>query len=464
MKTIPLYLSLILLIIFPGCLQKSTAPSDPNILLINVDDLGWVDPGFMGHPYYETPYIDSLAAEGRVFTKGYAGASNCGSSRACMITGLNSPRHGIFTALSSERGESRDRKIIPIVNTAELHDSLTTLAEALQVFGYTTLHAGKWPLSKEPCDHGFDYNIGGNGSGSVPSYSPPYINPELEAHGGDYLTDNIMSRVLEFIDNNHGDPLFIHYAPYALHPPIKAIDSLLYKFENKPGPAGMSNPEYATMIHNLDLNIGRLISKLKALDLYRNTFIIFTSDNGGSYGISKQKPLRAGKGSYYEGGIRVPMIFVWSGEIKPGLNHDIAVHHLDLFPTILEIVGAQMPGKQFDGVSLVPLLMEEREPSSRPLFWHFPVYLEGGNSDTRDTIFRTRPGSMVIKDNWKLIYYFEEGDVELFNLKEDPGETENLAYAEKEKRYDLLNILNEWWIQTDAPIPTKLNPEFVNRP
>lgn len=432
----------------------------PNIILINVDDLGWADPGFMGSAYYETPNIDELAEQGMVFVRGYAGAANCAPSRACLMTGLNTPRHGIYTVGSSERGESRDRKIIPVPNKVTLHDSLTTLPEALRVFGYITCQAGKWHLSDDSRDHGFDYNIGGNHDGHPRSYYPPYGNVDLP--GSDqYLTDEIMDRVLDFVDQRNEQPFFLYYAPYAVHTPIHPVDSMLYRFENKTGIEGMNNPQYATMLFNLDRNIGRLVARLEEKGKLDQTLIIFTSDNGGLFRISQQKPLRAGKGSYYEGGIRVPFFFTWPGKIEPSTNKETPIVNLDLFPTLMEIIGAQLPGKQFDGISLAPLLLDGKAPESRPFIWHFPCYLQRGNTDTRDILFRTRPGTVIQLENWKLQQYYEDGAIELFNLETDPGETTDLSATEPAKVAELLKLLEAWKVETGAPVPTNPNPDYI---
>lgn len=445
------------------CGKKAHQQLPPNILIINVDDLGWADPSFMGNRFYETPAIDELSSRGMIFTQGYAAAANCAPSRACMMTGMNTPRHGIYTVGSSERGRSADRRLIPVANKVILHDSLTTLSEALQVYGYTTCHAGKWHLSENPKDYGFDYTIGGSNAGHPKSYKAPYGNVNLEAPENEYLTDNVMNHVLEFLDSRHGDPFFLYYAPYAVHTPIQAVDSLLYKFQSKQGPAGMSDPEYATMLNNLDRNIGRLIRKLKDLDFYNNTFIIFTSDNGGLYRISHQKPLRAGKGSYYEGGIRVPLFFVWEGKIEAGINETVPAVNLDFFPTILDIIDAELPGKSFDGIDLAPLLLKNKMPETRPLFWHFPIYLEGGNIDTYDTIFRTRPGSAIRYGDWKLQHFYENGIIELYNLASDPGEENNLVDSFSEKAEELQSMLDTWIDETGAFIPSEINPDFIGK-
>ena len=449
-----------ILLLTAACTNEKKAEEDPNIILINVDDLGWSDLGFMGSAFYESPRIDALAEEAMVFMQGYAGAANCAPSRACLMTGLNTPRHHIYTVGSSERGRSKDRKVIPIPNTRRLHDSLTTLAEVLQVYGYTTCQAGKWHLSEDSRDHGFDYNIGGNQNGHPRSYYPPYQNIDLDAPENEYLTDNIMNRVLEFIESRNDKAFFLYYAPYAVHTPIQKVDSLMYRFISKPGPEGRNNPEYATMIYNLDRNIGRLIDALKQKGLYENTLIIFTSDNGGLFRISQQKPLRAGKGSYYEGGIRVPFFFCWPGKIKAGKNEDTPIVNMDIFPSILDILHLDLPGKSFDGISLAPLLLEGEKPEVRNFFWHFPVYLEKGNSDTRDRLFRTRPGSVVRSGDWKLLQYYEDGDVQLFNLKNDPGEKEDLSLANPDIVNELLLLLDQWRKDSQAPLPLEKNPAY----
>lgn len=461
MKSHLMFIIVLLSLTVSGCHshKKNTIP--PNILIINVDDLGWADTGFMGSRYYRSPNMDALAAKGLVFTQAYAGAANCAPSRACLMTGLNTPRHRIYTVDNSDRGSSKDRKLIPIENKVILHDSLTTLAEVLNVYGYTTCQAGKWHLSDDSRDHGFDYNIGGSQAGHPGSYYPPYKNIDIDAPSEEYLTDNIMNHVLDFLEKRHGDPFFLYYAPYAVHTPIQKIDSLMDEFTGKTGPEGMNNTEYATMIFNLDRNIGKLIQKLRDLNMYDNTFIIFTSDNGGLYRISKQHPLRAGKGSYYEGGIRVPTFFVWKDHIEPGINQDIPIINLDFFPTILDIIGAQLPGKHFDGISLSDLLLKGKNPDIRPLYFHFPVYIQDGNIETRDLLFRTRPGSVIRYGDWKLHMYFEDSSEELFNLKNDISEKNNVLEKFPGKRLELEQLLHSWQEEVHAPIPFQQNPDYI---
>ncbi|MFV0345739.1 MAG: sulfatase [Bacteroidales bacterium] len=444
------------LISFASCTHQEHADR-PNIILINIDDLGWRDVGFMGSEYYETPNIDKLASQSMVFLDAYASASNCAPSRACMMSGQWTPRHGIYTVESSERGKSADRKLVPTPNTTTIPDNNYLLPQALHDAGFRTCHAGKWHLSESPLDKGFDVNIGGNHSGNPGSYYPPYKSvPELQAPVDDYnLTVLIMDKTLDFLSADSKQPFFLYYAPYAVHTPIQPIKELLPKYENKKAYKGQNNAKYATMVENVDRQIGRLISKLEENGKLENTFILFTSDNGGVYKITKQRPLRAGKGAYYEGGIRVPLFAYWKGKIKNG-ESDVPVSNLDFYPTILEVARIDKPNnKQLDGVSLLPII--NGTTSNRNLYWHFPIYLEGGNDETQDPLFRTRPGSAIRSGDWKLIQYFENNDIELYNLKDDPSEKQNLAKSMPEKAEELLNSLLQWRESTNAPVPTKLN-------
>ena len=437
----------------------------PNIILINIDDMGWRDVGFMGSEYYETPNLDALAAEGMIFSNAYAAASNCAPSRACMMSGQWTPRHRIFTVANSDRGKSKDRKLIPTLNNEYMPDHILLIPEVLKEAGYITCHAGKWHLTDNPLLRGFDINIGGNHSGNPGSYYPPYKNVPLEAPTDNYyLTNLIMDKTLEVMKSIDDKPFFLNYSPYAVHTPIHPVRELLHKYENKPEWNGQNNAEYATMVENLDTQIGRLVAVLKESGKWENTFILFTSDNGGHYGITKQWPLRSGKGSYYEGGIREPMFAWWPGKIKAGTLSDIPVTNLDFFPTILEVAGIEKPAdKILDGKSVIPILTGKGNWPERPLFWHFPIYLEAyleKGDQTQDPLFRTRPGSAIRFGDWKLIQYFENNDIELYNLKDDISEKSNLEKSNPKKANELVELLNQWRKQTNAPIPTDLNPEF----
>ncbi len=442
--------------------DKNNDIQRPNIVIINVDDLGWKDLGYTGSQYYETPNIDQLSRYGMVFTNGYASAANCAPSRASLMTGKWTTRHGIYTVASSERGQSVYRKLIPTENITTLSKNFPTIASILAKEGYTTCHSGKWHLSNSPLDYGFDINIAGGHNGHPSSYYPPYGNVKVNGDSSLYLTDAIMGDILQFMDTVK-NPFFLYYAPYAVHTPIHPIMKLLPKYENKPAWQGQGNADYATMVENLDKNIGQLMSLLKSRDILKNTLIVFTSDNGGLYGITKQKPLRAGKGSYYEGGIRVPYIFRLDGKIKAGSRNAFPITNLDLFPTLLEISGIDATSYIPDGLNLMPILTGESDHIERSLYWHFPIYLQAYNiheNENRDSLFRTRPGSVVRKGKWKLHYYFEDDGIELYNLEEDIGESNNLAIKNPEKTEELLLLLKEWWEITNAPIPAEKNPEF----
>lgn len=455
---------MVLFISLSSFVKDSKEAYQPNIVIINIDDMGWKDLGFMGSDYYETPNIDSLAATGMIFTNGYAAAANCAPSRACLMTGQWTPRHGIYTVGTSERGDTKHRKLIPIVNTTTLAIDHEIIPEVLRNSGYQTCHAGKWHLSGNPLEYGFEVNIGGGHNGHPKSYYPPYINVQIKSGNAEYLTDLIMEQTLEFIDSVSG-PFFLNYAPYSVHTPIHPVDSLLGKYHQKPESNGQNNAAYATMVENLDRNIGLLIAKMRDKGILDNTLIVFTSDNGGLYGITQQPPLRAGKGSYYEGGIREPFFFVYKDRISPNSKSDIPITNLDLFPTILEYAGINDSALKLDGTSLVSILEGNSNNLERQLYWHFPIYLEAYNetdNENRDSLFRTRPGSVIRNGDWKLHYYFENDEVELYNLVKDIGERTNLAAEEPKKRNEMLQYLKTWWGETKAPIPTQLNPEYLD--
>jgi arylsulfatase A-like enzyme len=442
--------------------EKIASPENrPNILIINIDDLGWKDVSYSGNEFYETPNIDALSKMGMVFTNGYASASNCAPSRASLMTGQWTQRHGILTVGDSDRGKSRDRKLVPIANKTVLADNFLIVPSVFKDKGYRTCHAGKWHISEDP--PGFDVNIGGSHAGHPSSYYAPFKNITLEAEEGTRLTDLIMDKTIEFIRGTN-EPFFINYSPYAVHTPIQPVKALIKKYAGRKGKEGQSNVDFGTMIENLDQNIGRLVSTLQETGKLKNTFIVFTSDNGGLFAVSSQHPLRAGKGSYYEGGIRVPFFFVWKGKIKQEQQNDLPISNLDIFPTLLELAGISKPKDlQLDGQSLSPVLIENKPLKERPLFWHFPIYLQAiaTDNENRDPKFRTRPGSVIRYGKWKLHHYFEDNGLELYDLENDLGEQHNLAESEPEKTRELLELLNAWRIRTKAPVPTELNPEYV---
>lgn len=444
---------------------KGQIQSKPNIVIINVDDLGWKDLGFMGSSYYETPHLDQLASEGMVFMQAYAGAANCAPSRACLMSGQNTPRHGIYTVSNSDRGDTRTRKIIPIPNNEELPDSVYTLAEMFRDSGYVTGTFGKWHLGDDPRTQGFQVNAGGghHGSPGKEGYFSPYNVDFLEdGPQGEYLTDRLTDEAVDFLHKNQETAFFLYLPFYSVHTPIMGKEELVKKFEQKPARGGQDNPEYAAMVASVDENVGRLLSEIEKLGLKEKTLVIFTSDNGGIRDISYQDPLRAGKGSYYEGGIRVPLVVRWPGNVQAGSRSDVPVTNMDFYPTIQNIIQAKQIPPVLDGKDIIPIL-EGKAFDERPLFWHFPVYLQAYNpkeDGSRDPLFRTRPGSVVRIGKWKLHEYFEDGALELYDLEKDVGERHNLAEVNPQKAQELYQLLKEWRDRTDAAVPKEPNPDY----
>lgn len=443
---------------------ESSRPK-PNIVYINIDDLGWADLEFQGSAYYETPHIDKLAGQGMVFTNAYAPAANCAPSRACCMTGQYTPRHGVYTVQSSARGDAKDRKLIPTENTLFIEEDNHTIADALQAAGYATCTVGKWHLSEDPRNNGFDINIAGGpwGSPSRGGYHSPYHYPNCAREKkGEYLTGRLTDEAIQFVRAHRDGPFFLYFPHYAVHSPLQPKKAAKAKYARKEKTKAHDNPAYAAMVESVDESIGRLMDTLDELGLAENTLVLFTSDNGGVYRFSKQWPLRAGKGSYYEGGIRVPFIMRWPGSIQPGATCDAPVSGIDFFPTLLDVTGARKPeGKVLDGLSLAPLMSQTGTFPERPLFWHFPIYLQRGNEETRDPKFRTRPGSVVRLGDWKLHEYFEDGGLELYNLRTDLGEKNNRVNDYPDKVQELHALLKNWRNELNAPIPSERNPEYA---
>jgi arylsulfatase A-like enzyme len=438
----------------------------PNVVFINVDDLGYRDLGFMGSTYYETPNIDQLAREGIIFTQAYAGAANCAPSRACLMSGMNTPRHGIYTVANSDRGSARTRKVIPVANQTVLADSIYTLAEMFRDQGYTTGTFGKWHLGDDPTTQGFYVNVAGShrGNPGKDGYFSPY-NVDFLPDGpeGEYLTDRLTTEAIQFLKENQEKPFFLYLPYYTVHTPLIGKAELIERFEKKEPATGQDNPVYASMIASLDENVGRLLETLDQLNLKEQTIVVFTSDNGGIRDVSYQDPLRAGKGSYYEGGIRVPLIVRWPTTVTPQTTCDTPVSNLDFYPTFQDILNAQ-PARQQpqDGVSILPLLQGE-EIAERSLFWHFPIYLQAYNPKEdggRDPLFRTRPGSVVRLGNWKLHYYYEDDSLELYNLAEDLGETTNIADDYPKIKEKLYQLLTDWLTSHQADLSFPENPDY----
>ena len=467
---------IVIAIIISSCGDKSHPTSQrsteqrPHIILFNVDDMGWMDTELHGSTFYQTPNIKRLAAMGMTFSRGYAGAANCAPSRACLMSGQNTPQHGIYTVANSDRGKSPTRKLIPTPNKTVLADEVITLTEMLAHEGYTSGSFGKWHLGDDPRTKGFDINVGGNkrGNPGKKGHFAPYNlkDPKLQdAPEGENLTDRLTDEALSFMKSTKDQPFFTYMTYYAVHTPLQSSPELIKKYEPL-GNGYQQNATYAGMVETVDKSIGRILNFLEETEQLENTLIIFTADNGGLRNISSQHPLRAGKGSYYEGGIRVPFVVAWKNKIVANSKSDHIVSHLDIYPTLKDIVGSNHSSSILDGISLLPVLENSKEQSALPnrdLFFHFPIYLQAyrpETDDSRDPLFRTRPGSVVIAGDWKLHEYFEDDALELYNLDKDAGERENLIDIMPTKAKELKDRLDQWRAETNAPIPTELNPEY----
>ena len=466
-----LYLAAAVLLLGRGAAMAQGQESPerrPNVVFLYVDDLGWKDVGFMGGSYFHTPHIDRLAAEGMVFTAAYANAPNCAPSRAALLTGQYAPRTGLYTVQTPERGDARFRKLVPIPNRRMLAPGAVTLGEVLQEAGYATASIGKWHLGDAPRHgpeaQGFDVNVGGYSAGNPNPFGghfSPWKNPHLETvPPGTYLADHLTDEALSFVERNQERPFFLYLPFYTVHAPWQAPDSLVRKYEQRGDESRTAiDPAYGAMVERMDRNVGRILAQLEALGLSEETIVVFTSDNGGHAAVTSMAPLRGSKGMLYEGGVRVPLAVRWPGVTEPGSTTDTPVLGTDFFPTLLEVTGTPAPeGEVLDGESLVPLLEGREALTGRPLFWHFPAYLEAYTEEQGR--WRTTPAGAVRKGPWKLLEFFEDDHVELYNLEQDPSEAHNLATERPAKAKEMLDLLNAWRQSIGAPVPITPNPTY----
>jgi len=435
----------------------------PNILFIFADDLGWRDVGFQGADFYETPNLDRFAGESMRFPQAYAGAGNCAPSRACLLSGQYTPRHGIYAVGSTKRGPVEKMRLEPVPNNETLAPENVTFAEAMREAGYRTGHIGKWHLggkaSARPKDRGFDESI------------DPRPNPNASRNEPDDPKSmfTITRLASEFIERNKEKPFLAYVAHHAIHSNLAARPATLERFKAKVKGKQHGDPLYAACLFDFDDAVGQLLARLDALGLRENTLVLFTSDNGGVQ-KSSQEPLRGNKGCYYEGGIREPMLVRWPGVTKAGSVCDESVINLDFYPTFLDVAGARpSAGKILDGESLVPLLKGKKKLRRQSIYWHFPGYLDDPVIRGRDNEFRSRPVSVIRKGDWKLHLYHEEwildggianvsnnNAVELYDMKSDMGERRNVALTNVGKRDELLADLLAWFRTTNAPMPVPL--------
>ena len=465
--------------------ESSDAESElPNIVLFFIDDLGYTDLGCYGSTFHETPHIDALAARGMKFTDFYAANPVCSPTRAALMTGKAPQRVGIT-------------QWIPQPSNKHLPLDEVTIGEALATAGYQNGYIGKWHLgekdNQQPSEQGFIWMRGVNRAGQPGSYFFPYKSKRADkeirywdvpdfadGRDGDYLTDKLTDKAMEFISQNKDRPFFLCFGHYAVHTPIQSPRNLIEKYKQKlsdhpvtanepikerngaQSRAVQNNPAYAAMMENLDDNVGRVVNHLDELNLSDNTLIIFTSDNGGfstakKPGPTSCRPLRAGKGWTYEGGLRIPTIAVWPDKIKPGECSTPAIT-MDLYPTILELIDQPLrPQQHLDGNSLVSAIAGQpnQELNSRFLAWTYP---HGHGS-------RHSPTNAIRAGNWKLVHLTDdktapENKFELYNLGNDIGETRNLA----KERPDITRVLSaqlDQWVKKTTP--HQANPNRDNR-
>lgn len=470
------------------CIQPVAAqsvPPKPNVVFFLVDDLGWRDTEPFGTTFYETPNIKKLAAESMTFTNAYAACPVCSPTRASIMTGKYPARLHTTDWFGAVQPEAvinnpnwrNERKLLPASYKESLPLEETTIAEAFKMSGYTTFFAGKWHLGEEeaywPEHQGFDINKGGFTAGHPKSYFSPYGNPRLkDGPQGEHLTGRLANETTQFIEAHKGQPFFAYFSFYAVHTPLQGRRDLVEKYEEKRKSLGLtdqfstegknkvrivqSHTTYAAMVEAMDQAVGQVVDKLKEEGIYDNTIIVFFSDNGGlstSEGHpTSNLPLRAGKGWLYEGGIREPLLIRWPGHTRDGSSCNEPVVSPDLYPTLLQMAGLPLsPTQHKDGKSLIALL-EGHSMHRGPLFWHYPHYGNQGGS----------PGSAIRDGNWKLIKWYEDGREELFNLKNDIGEKENLRNKQPAIAKRLRKELDRWLKEQGASMPSP-NPYYKKK-
>ena len=454
-----------------GTAKGTSAPL--NFLFILVDDLGWADIGCYGADLHETPNIDRLAKQAMRFTDAYAAAPVCSPTRASIMTGKYPARLHMTIWYEASANPPQGQKLIPPVTEGNLPHEQVTIAEVLKDAGYSTAHVGKWHLGDAghyPETQGFDVNIGGTFWGAPATFFYPYRGsqhyggefryvPHLEFGAqGEYLTDRLTDEALGILKTVKDKPFYLNLCFHTVHTPIEGKPELVEYYKNKVKPEmHHQNYEYAAMVHCLDENVGRILARLDELGIADRTVVFFSSDNGGFINqyqtktVTDNYPLRSGKGSLYEGGVRVPLIVRWPGVTTPGSTSHEPVCSIDFYRTMLDIGGLAGDAKhnaEVDGQSLAPLLKNPGAKLNRDaLCWHYPHYYP-----------TTSPVSSIRRGDWKLLEYFEDGRVELYNLKSDLGEQNDLSKEMPDKVRDLQSRLQAWRTAMKAQLPTP-NPK-----
>ncbi len=424
----------------------------PNILFILVDDLGWADLGCYGNRFNETPNIDKLAQEGLRFTDFYAAGAVCSPTRASIMSGQYQARFGL-TAHIPGHWRPFERVAEPPCNLS-MPLEIMTIAEALNAAGYTTAHFGKWHLGHSPREQGFDQAIVTGGRHEYPRFR---TTPRMKIKKGTRLAQFLTDQTIEFMKKSKDRPFFIHLSHYAVHIPLDTTAELQKKYENKKKVKGYPcNPTYAGLLEEVDQSVGQLMAALDELGLADDTVVVFTSDNGGLISrynggeiCTSNLPLRSEKGSLYEGGVRVPLIIRWPQHVPQNSTSSEPTISIDFYPTFLELGGVKNFQKQvLDGKSLVPIMSNPKDQLKREaLFWHYPHY------------HHSRPASAIRLRDWRAIEFFDTGKIELYNLKKDIGEKNNLADKMPEKVAEMRERLQQWRSEVCAQMPQR-NPAF----
>ena len=441
---------------------RAAATRAPNIVFILIDDWGWTDGASFGSALYETPHIDRLAAQGMKFTQAYAACTVCSPTRAALLTGKYPARLHLTDWIAGHNRPYAKLKIPDWTQHLPLEEK--TIAEALHERGYATGIFGKWHLGGPkfyPEFQGFDVNVGGCDRGQPGAYFPPYGVENIKAERpGEFLTDRLTREACAFMEAHRDQPFFVYLPHYAVHTPLAGKAAVIEKYQQKiaAGKFIHTNAVYAALVESIDESVGAVLRKLAELKLAENTIIVLTGDNGGLSGTvgpqgwrpgpTRNDPLRLGKGSAYEGGVRVPLLVKWPGVITAGTVHAAPITSVDYFPTLLEMATGA-PAQGVDGESIVPLLKGAEKLKRSAIFWHYPHYHPGGAT----------PYSAVRAGDWKLIHYFEDDRLELYDLKNDLGEKNDLAGREPQRVAALRAQLDAWRKDVGAQLPT-LNPAY----
>ena len=444
---------------------NAAEPNRPNIVFLLADDLGWTGLGCFGSDLYETPNLDQLAQQGMMFTDAYAACTVCSPTRASVMTGMYPARLHLTDFIAGQNRPFAKLKI-PDWKKYLPHETVT-IAEALREAGYATGHVGKWHLDDKsgripdsgPTGHGFDVSFG------KPRGTKGYFLNEQTSGKSNYLTDYLTDRAIEFVGENKHQPFFLYFAYNVPHTPIQGRADLVEYFQGKVSKDAVhTNPVYAAMVSSLDQSVGRIVESLKQHGLFDKTLIVFLSDNGGltqRYGkrdlFTENLPLRRGKGSAFEGGVRVPCIVRWPGTTPPGSQCQVPIISNDFYPTILKIAGIDIPQvadnesdrNRIDGMDLTALLAGSTVPIERDLFWHYPHYHAGGDG----------PYSAIRSGGLRLIEFHEDQSVRLYDLTRDIGEKDDLSAKMPDVTSALRNKLSQWRTSVGAQMPT-INPNF----